>query len=252
MFIEPDWPAPANILALTTTRTGGVSDAPIASLNLAHHVGDKPEAVAANRNVLPQRLPTGASVQWLQQVHGTQVLQASQQACGEYPEADASRTRKSAQACAVMTADCLPVLLCDRAGDVVAAAHAGWRGLPEGVLEYCVTAMAVNPAEIMAWLGPAIGPEAFEVGPEVRSAFLAAASREQVQATEASFVPSSHNRGRYLANLYTLARARLAGLQSANIFGGGYCTHSDSARFFSYRRDGQTGRMASLILIKSQ
>jgi YfiH family protein len=249
-FIEPDWPAPANIVALSTLRGGGASSAPYASLNFADHVDDDSEAVAANRAILSQWLPPGTRVQWLEQVHGSQVVRAG--AAGSCPLADASWSSDRGQACAVMTADCLPVLFCSRAGDVVAAAHAGWRGLLEGVLENTVTAMGVAPADILAWLGPAIGPVAFEVGPEVRSAFLAAASREQVQATDASFVPSSQHRGRYLANLYTLARVRLAGLQSANIFGGGYCTHSDSARFFSYRRDGQTGRMASLILIKSQ
>ena len=249
-FIEPDWPAPANIVALSTLRTGGASSAPYASLNLADHVDDDSDAVAANRAILSQWLPPGTRVQWLEQVHGNQVVRAG--VAGTSPFADASWSRDSGQACAVMTADCLPVLFCSRAGDVVAAAHAGWRGLLEGVLENTVTAMGVAPADILAWLGPAIGPVAFEVGPEVRSAFLAAASRDQVQATAASFVPSPENHGRYLANLYTLARVRLVGLRSANIFGGGYCTHSDSTRFFSYRRDGQTGRMASLILIKSQ
>ena len=248
MLIEPDWPAPANILALTTTRTGGVSDGPFASFNLAHHVGDQPAAVAANRNTLAQGLPTGSSVQWLQQVHGTRVLQASQPMCGDYPEADASVTRSNRVACAVLTADCLPVLLCDRAGSTVAAAHAGWRGLAAGVLESCVRAMAVNPGELMAWLGPAIGPGAFEVGPEVRRAFLEAGD---VRETADCFVAPASREGHFLANLYGLARLRLAAAGVPAVFGGEYCTYEDSSRFYSYRRDGETGRMASLILINS-
>ena len=248
VFIEPDWPAPANILALSTTRSGGVSDAPFASFNLAHHVGDKPAAVTANRGILAQRLPTGASVQWLQQVHGTRVLQASRQTCGDYPDAVGSRTRASGVACAVLTADCLPVLLCDRAGSVVAAAHAGWRGLAAGVLEACVRAMAVNPGELMAWLGPAIGPEAFEVGPEVRQAFLEAVD---VRQTADCFQESASREGYFLADLYGLARLRLAVAGVPAVFGGEYCTYNDTSCFYSYRRDGQTGRMASLILINS-
>ena len=248
-FIEPDWPAPANIVALSTLRDGGASTEPYASLNLADHVEDDSEAVAANRAILSQWLPPGARLQWLEQVHGGRVVRAG--AVGTSPRADASWSRDSGQACVVMTADCLPVLFCSRAGDVVAAAHGGWRGLLEGVLENTVAAMGVAPADILAWLGPAIGPAAFEVGPEVRRAFLAAASRAQLRATDAAFVPNPGNDSRYLANLYTLARLRLGSLDSANIFGGGYCTHTDSGRFFSYRRDGQTGRMASLILINT-
>ena len=166
------------------------------------------------------------------------------------PCADASWSRDSGQACVVMTADCLPVLFCSLAGDVVAAAHAGWRGLLAGVLENTVAAMGVNPADILAWLGPAIGSAAFAVGPEVRSAFLAAASRDQLSATDASFVPSLEKHGYYLADLYALARVRLGVLESGNIFGGNYCTYTDDARFFSYRRDGRTGRMANIILRK--
>jgi YfiH family protein len=249
-FIEPDWPAPAHIVALSTLRDGGTSLEPYASLNLADHVDDDSEAVAANRVILSQWLPPGTRLQWLEQVHGGRVVRAGA-AAGTNATADASWSRDSGQACVVMTADCLPVLFCSRAGDVVAAAHAGWRGLLEGVLENTVAAMGVAPADILAWLGPAIGPTAFEVGAEVRSAFLAAASRALLRATDAAFVPSPGRDSRYLANLYTLASLRLARLESANIFGGGYCTHTDSDRFFSYRRDGHTGRMASLILINT-
>jgi YfiH family protein len=247
-FIEPDWPAPANVVALSTLRGIGASSEPYARLNLADHVGDDSAAVVANRTTLSQWLPAGARLHWLKQVHGSQVVRAD--TAGAIPVADASWSRELGQACVVMTADCLPVLFCSRTGDVVAAAHAGWRGLLEGVLENTVAAMGIAPANILAWLGPAIGPAAFEVGPEVRSAFLHAASREQVQATDACFVPNPENRGHYLADLYTLARLRLGALKSANVFGGDYCTHTDSGRFFSYRRDGQTGRMASVILIK--
>lgn len=248
-FVEPDWPAPANIVALSTLREGGISAEPYASLNLADHVGDDSQAVAANRAILSRWLPAGTQLQWLEQVHGSRVVEAG--SSGTVPSADASWTRHCGQACAVMTADCLPVLFCSRAGDVVAAAHAGWRGLLDGVLENTVAAMGVAPGDILAWLGPAIGPRAFAVGPEVRSAFLAAAGRQQARATEACFIPKPGSPGRYLANLYALARERLGVLNSSNIYGAGSCTFTDSARFFSHRRDGRTGRMVSIILIKA-
>ncbi len=244
-FIEPNWPAPANIIALSTLRNGGSSCAPYATLNLADHVDDDSGAVAANRASLSRWLPAGTRLQWLEQVHGSQVVRAS--AGIDRPCADASWSRDSGQACVVMAADCLPVLFCSLAGDVVAAAHAGWRGMLAGVLENTVAAMGIKPADILAWLGPAIGPAAFAVGPEVRSAFLAAARRDQVSATDASFVPNPENHGYYLADLYALARVRLGALESGNIFGGNYCTYTDDARFFSYRRDGCTGRMANII-----
>ena len=245
--IKPDWPAPANVLALSTTRIGGVSSPPYDSLNLAHHVGDTPAAVDANRQLLAEYLPDRVDVQWLQQVHGTAVLEASKGAPG-YPEADACFTRETRVACAILTADCLPVLLCDRAGSVVAAAHAGWRGLAAGVIESAVRAMQVEPETVIAWLGPAIGPHAFEVGPEVRDAFLAAST---ANAAEACFEPSAAHEGHFLADLYALARLRLNALGVSAVYGGECCTYAESERFFSYRRDGQTGRMASLILINS-
>ena len=244
-FIEPDWPAPANVLAMTTLRSGGSSSGPYASLNLADHVEDDSVSVAANRAALERRLPAGCRLQWLEQVHGNRVINAG--AAGTSC-ADASWSRDCGQACVVMTADCLPVLFCSRSGEVVAAAHAGWRGLLAGVLENTVAAMGARPADILAWLGPAIGPAAFEVGPEVRAAFLADAGGDQIAAIEASFVPSRQNQGHYLADLYALARVRLGALTKSNIFGGDYCTYADSARFFSYRRDGRTGRMASIIV----
>lgn len=236
-WFTPDWPLPPGVHALQTTRLGGVSDAPWRSLNLGDHVGDDPARVAANRALLSARLP--ALPRWLKQVHGTTVLDADADIAG-VPEADAAVARKAARVCVVMTADCLPVLLCDRAGSVVAAVHAGWRGLRAGVLETSVAAMKVAPAGLSAWLGPAIGPLSFEVGAEVREAFVA----DDPGAIEA-FVAGTD--GRYLADLYLLARQRLLRTGVTEIHGGGFCTLRDPARYFSYRRDGITGRMATLI-----
>jgi YfiH family protein len=247
-FIEPEWPAPANILALSTSREGGHSASPYASFNLGHHVGDSAVAVAANRKMLTAALPAGTDIQWLSQIHGTQVVAAGRN--GEYPQADAVWSRHANRACAVLTADCLPVLFCSTSGDRVAAAHAGWRGLLDGVLEATVAAMGVNPDQVLAWLGPAIGPRAFEVGGEVRGKYLAAAPAADESLVEACFPPSEVRSGHYVADLYALARLRLRTVGVTGVFGGGYCTFSDSSRFFSYRRDGQTGRMASLILLR--
>lgn len=246
--IEPHWPAPANVSALCTTRQGGRSAAPYASFNLAQHVGDSQAAVMANRAMLVDCLPFGAEVAWLEQVHGTAVVEA--QPGAPLPVADAQWSRRRGIACAVMTADCLPVLLCSTAGDVVAAAHAGWRGLLDGVLENTVAAMQSPTASVLAWLGPAIGPAAFEVGQEVRAAFLAAAATGDAQRVGGCFIPSAGRPGHWFADLYALARIRLAALGVTRVYGGEYCTHRDASRFFSYRRDGQTGRMASLILLR--
>lgn len=239
-LLFPDWPAPANVRAAQTTRSGGVSPAPWNALNLGDHVGDEALRVAANRAELRQSLP--AEPVWLQQVHGTRVLDAAMAA--ERPEADAAWARQAGVVCAVMTADCLPVLFCDKAGTVVAAAHAGWRGLQAGVLEATLAAMATPAAEILAWLGPAIGPQAFEVGDEVRAAFCSV----DPAAAEAF---REHGNGKWLANIYQLAGQRLRAAGVRSISGGGYCTLSDSARFFSYRRDGVTGRMATLVWLAS-
>ncbi|MBE03218.1 peptidoglycan editing factor PgeF [Marinobacter lutaoensis] len=242
-LVTPDWPAPAGVRALCTTRQGGVSQPPWNSLNLGGHVGDRPEDVVENRRRLAAvtGLPTARLV-WLNQVHGIDVVALTAASAGTLVTADACWTRERGMACAILTADCLPVLLCDQAGQVVGAAHAGWRSLCAGVLERLVTAMPVPAGDVLAWLGPAIGPQRFEVGPEVRAEFLA----RDPQAARA-FVPSSHRPGHYLADLYGLARQRLAQAGVGRVFGGGLCTLSDSERFFSYRRDGQTGRMASLI-----
>lgn len=247
-FIVPQWPAPANVLALSTTRQGGCSASPCESFNLAHHVDDCSAAVVENRQVLASALPQSVQLSWLTQVHGTAVVEAGQG--GQYPEADAQWSRRPGSACAVLTADCLPVLLCSVSGDVVAAAHAGWRGLLAGVLESTVTAMHTNADQLLAWLGPAIGPTAFEVGPEVLEAFLMAAVPSAQSEIANCFTTNLDRFGHYYCDLYALARARLAALGVTQVFGGDWCTYSDAERFFSYRRDGQTGRMASLILLR--
>lgn len=237
-WLVPDWPAPANVQAGCTTRQGGVSEAPYDSLNLGDHVADSVEAVTANRALLRQHRALPAEPAWLKQVHGIAVADAA--AVHDVPEADASFSHSSNVVCAVMTADCLPVLLCDQAGSVVAAAHAGWRGLADGVIEATVMRMGVSASKLMVWLGPAIGPKAFEVGDEVRQQFMAF----DAQAAKA-FRPGEQ--GRWLADIYQLARQRLARLGIEQVYGGHYCTYSDAERFYSYRRDGVTGRMASLI-----
>jgi len=232
----PDWPAPPNVRALQTTRNGGLSAAPYASLNLGDHVGDTPLVVARNRMLLQPLLPSEPV--WLKQVHGTEVADAGQASC--WPQADACITSHPGAVCVVMTADCLPVLLCDERGSVVGAAHAGWRGLCDGVIEQTVRAMHVPPHTLMAWLGPAIGPRAFEVGAEVREAFMA----QQPQAV-AAFTPGAS--GKWFADIYQLARLRLQALGITRVYGGGLCTYTEQQRFFSYRRDGVTGRMGTLI-----
>jgi len=239
--IEPRWPAPATVVALCTTRLGGVSAGPFASFNLARHVGDDAAAVRANRDRLAGLLPVGTELHWLQQVHGTTVVRAG---VGGEPQADAHWSDRAGRACAVLTADCLPVLFCSRYGDRIAAAHAGWRGLAAGVLEATVCALGGEPSTLLAWLGPAIGPAAFEVGPEVREAFLAADP-----SAAACFVPSAERAGHFCADLYGLARLRLRRAGVEAVYGGGFCTYRDAARFYSYRRDGTTGRMASVIAL---
>lgn len=236
-WLLPDWPAPATVRACVTTRTGGMSVPPFDSFNLGDHVGDDPSAVAWNRQHLQGLL--GCRPVWLNQVHSSTAIKAVAGSCAT---ADASWSDVPGEACAVLTADCLPVLFCNRAGTRVAAAHAGWRGLAGGVLETTLDALAVPAEELLVWLGPAIGPAAFEVGPEVREAFVA----QHVDAAEA-FTPS-RNAGRFMADLYQLARIRLAAVGVDAVYGGGLCTFSD-ARFYSYRRAACTGRFASLVWI---
>jgi len=237
-WLIPDWPAPAGVKACVTTRAGGVSLAPFDSLNLGDHVEDSPEAVLENR----RRLTAAFAIQpaWLRQVHGVVVVEADP---GQIAEADGSWTDTPGIACTAMTADCLPALFCNKAGTRVAAAHAGWRGLAAGVLEAAADSLDVAPADILVWLGPAIGPKAFEVGPEVREAFM-----QQLAQTAEAFVPS-HNPGKFLADIYQLARLRLAARGITAVYGGGLCTVTDP-RFFSYRRSPRTGRFASLIWLE--
>ncbi len=238
-WIVPEWPCPAVVHSLITTRRGGVSQGVYASLNLGQHVGDEPGAVMINR----ARVLAGAKSQavWLNQIHGTRVIDAARFGDGQdAPTADAAFSRAVGIACVIMSADCLPVLFCDDAGCIVAAAHAGWRGLLAGVLERTIAAMGVAADHLMAYFGPAIGAQAFEVGDDVRSAFVAADA-----GAVAAFAAGSP--GKWLADIGLLARQRLAAQGVNRIFGGTYCTFSDVDRFFSYRRDGQTGRMASMV-----
>ena len=244
--IVPDWPGmPASVGALSTTRRGGVSGGPYGDdngggLNLGLHVGDDLNAVMQNRALLQASLPSAPV--WLNQVHGAHVVDAA--TAGGIPEADASISTRPGVVCAIMTADCLPVLFADSAGAVVGAAHAGWRGLAQGVLQNTVARMRdAGAGDIMAWLGPAIGPQAFEVGAEVRAAFV-----DADPAADAAFTVQAD--GKYMADIYLLARQALAGCGVRQVDGGSLCTVGDAARFYSYRRDRVTGRMASLIWIR--
>jgi len=238
-FLAADWPVSDTIFAGTTLRPGGASEGVYAGFNLGAHVGDAPQAVANNRRQLRNLLDLPNEPNWLQQAHGTVVVTAP---CtvDAVPEADACITEKPATVCAVMTADCLPVLFARTDGQAVAAAHAGWRGLSAGVLEATIDAFECAPEQLVAWLGPAISQAAFEVGDEVREQFVA-----QDRAAEAAFAANAA--GRWQADLYGLAKLRLRRHGVNAIFGGDHCTFAESDDFFSYRRDGQCGRMASLI-----
>lgn len=240
-WIVPNWPAPARIRALVTTRAGGVSPAPYAGLNLGLRSGDAVAHVLQNRALLRPCLP--GEPKWLRQVHGHRVVRA-EQVQGEV-EADAAVTGERATVCAVMAADCMPVLLCDRAGGVVGIAHAGWRGLAGGVIEQTAREMGTPAERLMAWLGPCIGPARFEVGEDVRAAFSA-----RDPAAAAAFVAYPGRPGKWLCDLYALARRRLHALGVPAVYGGGFCTVNDR-RFYSHRRDrGVSGRMAALIWIE--
>jgi YfiH family protein len=238
-FIVPDWPAPANVKALQTTRIGGISSVPYETFNLGDHVGDTPLAVARNRMSLNTLLPSEPV--WLKQVHGTVVANADMASC--LPQADACIARHRDAVCVVMTADCLPLLLCDTQGSVVGAVHAGWKGLAAGVVEDTIRAMDVAPQNLMAWLGPAISQPAFEVGEEVRALFVDVDPQASV-----AFVPGPQ--GKWFADIYALMRLRLNALGITLIYGGDYCTFCERERFFSYRRDGVTGRMGTFIWLE--
>ncbi|MEE8429439.1 MAG: peptidoglycan editing factor PgeF [Gammaproteobacteria bacterium] len=242
-WIIPDWPAPPCVRALTTTRIGGISVSPFDTLNMARHVGDRAGSVAANRQWLHDSVGLSAQPRWLRQAHGNQIVDAG--VVSAPVEADGSYTRAADTVCVVLTADCLPLLLCERFGAAVAVAHAGWRGMAAGVVEAAVASLApVAPDQLMAWLGPAIGPIAFVVKDEVRATFLA----KDVAAAEA-FHPVAGDR--WQADLYQLARQRLVACGVGGIHGGGFCTYTDEKRFYSFRRNKTTGRMATLIWIQS-
>jgi polyphenol oxidase len=244
-WITPDWPAPARVKAAATLRTGGVSEGTFASFNLGAHVGDDANAVAENRRLLEAALQLPAEPTWLNQVHGTTVVEAGAiDPTAARPAADASVALNNNAVCVVLTADCLPVIFCDRAGTRVAAAHAGWRGLVGGVLAETIKALNVPPSELLAWLGPAIEQDAFEVGPEVLEQFVARDPNNS-----AAF--QTNARGRWQADLYQLARNELARLGLTSVHGGGFKCFADSERFFSYRREPRTGRMATLVWLAS-
>jgi polyphenol oxidase len=261
--MEPDWPAPAQVRAMSTFRGGGASSVPYASLNLGGHVGDAAAAVAENRRCLAAAAGLPSEPVWLAQVHGVNVADldalgpveplgpvgvssgAAASGAGALQPADAAFTRQPGRVCAILTADCLPIVLAADSGDLVAAAHAGWRGLAGGVIEATVRALGIAPGRLMAWLGPAIGPRHFEVGAEVREALLQGDAGAQD-----AFLPNSSSR--FMADLAALARRRLASLGVERIYGAGYCTFADGERYFSHRRDGVTGRQATLIWLQPQ
>ncbi len=236
-WLEPEWPVARHVRVVSTLRAGGASDGPYASLNLAAHVGDDAGRVRENRDRLCEAAALPSEPLWLEQVHGCAVVEAAGQ--GGVPRADSAIATSPGHVCAVMTADCLPVVLVDRAGTRVAAAHAGWRGLAGGVVEATVAALGGDPADLLAWLGPAIGRRAFEVGPEVRQAFI-----DRLPGAGACF--GRNDQGRFQADLYALARIVLASAGVGSVYGGGWCTATEATRFFSFRRDGMTGRMATL------
>ncbi|MGZ8200946.1 MAG: peptidoglycan editing factor PgeF [Methylosarcina sp.] len=235
-LIIPDWPAPENIKSAVTLRTGGVSEGPYESLNMALHVGDDSERVRQNRQIVNILLKLPSEPIWLEQVHGNRVVRARHDLSA--PQFDASFTEEAGMVCAVMTADCLPLLMCAADGSQVAAVHAGWRGFLAGVIGNTVAAFGER--EVMAWLGPAIGPECFEVGSEVRDAFLL-----KSKSSTAAFKAGKN--GKWLANIYQLARNELAEFGITRVYGGNFCTVTEADRFFSYRRESVTGRMATLI-----
>jgi hypothetical protein len=251
LFLTPDWPAPAKVRALCTQRRGGVSLPPYKSLNLGAHVGDEPAAVAENRRRLEAAAELPGPPQWLRQVHGTHVVDLDQSVGSVLQEGDAAVTTRTARVCAILTADCLPVLLAAADGSVVAAAHAGWRGLAGGVLEAtfaALTARSERRVPVIAWLGPAISPAHYEVGDDVRDAFV-----EADPETVIGFIENPG--GRWQCDLYTLARRILLRAGVADVYGGEHCSFAETERFFSHRRDArvgaQTGRMATLVWLES-
>ncbi|MCO6524660.1 MAG: polyphenol oxidase [Candidatus Schmidhempelia sp.] len=244
-LLYPNWRAPKNVHACSTLRQGGISIAPYNSFNLGMHVGDDAIAVAQNRDLLIRKAALPRSPIWLEQVHKTRVINLDYHLPTEPVQADGSYTTKSGQVCVVMTADCLPILFCSQAGDEVAVAHAGWRGLCHGIIENTVHHFHAAPQQIQVWLGPAIGPSYFEVGKEVKKQF----EKRDPNAAQA-FQLINNAQQKYLADIYLLAKQRLNTLGITQIFGGDRCTVSEPDSFFSYRRDHITGRMATMIWLE--
>ncbi len=243
--IQPNWPAPTWVRAITTSREDGVSQGPFSSFNLGFHVNDTPQRVTQNRLNLSQHFNFPYEPIWLNQTHSTDIIEIKSVQFEQAPNADASFTQLTGLPCAVLTADCLPILLCDTNGTQVAAIHAGWRGLANGIIEKTVKAMRLNAhSELMAWMGPAISQPHFEVGTEVRDAFL----KHNLQAAIA-FKPGA-SEGKWMGDLFSLARMRLKEVGLSQIYGGDHCTYTDETQFYSYRRDKQTGRMATLIWLE--
>lgn len=243
-LLRPDWPAPANVRAAVSLRSGGISQPPYQSQNLAQHVGDDPQAVAHNRQQLQAALAL-PEIQWLEQIHGTELTEARPDKLVR--TADGCFTRQTGLACAVLTADCLPILLCDQQGRQVAAVHAGWRGLAGGIVAQAVDQFDAAPDQLLAWLGPAIGPAAFEVGVEVLESFFELAHNPaEADAIGQCFKPGLRPL-RFHADLFALTRFALAQQGVSAVYGGGLCTYADAQRFYSYRREPVTGRLASLI-----
>ncbi len=242
-YFTPDWPAPIKVKSLSTTRIGGVSTSPYSSLNLATHVGDNPIHVAHNRQKISSIAHLPEQPRWLEQTHGTRVLESHEWQLNI--NADAMYSCQPQHVCTVMTADCLPVLVCNKQGTYVAAIHAGWRGLADGIIEKTIQTYQGNNDDLLIWLGPAIGAQQFEVGHDVLDYFT-----QQGFDTSQSFIPST--KGHYLADIYGLARQHIARSGVENIYGGDLCTVSEPNEFFSYRREGITGRMASMIWIDTK
>lgn len=259
-WIKPTWPAPSQVKAFSTVRTGGVSAKPFDSFNLGNHVGDDPRSVAENRNILSQGLRLPETPRWINQVHGTDIIDLENYpvtSLPNLPNADASISFKPHQVALVLTADCLPILLCDQKASCIAAIHAGWRGLAAGIIQRAVEKLKCDPSSLMAWLGPAIGPTAFEVGQEVKEAFSLAGDEKAFKALtstsgKTSGKTSGQTPGKWLADLYILARLRLAHLGIQNIYGGEYCTFKEEDKFFSYRRANPTGRQATIIWLEPE
>jgi len=247
--IFADWAVSPSIVAFTTTRQGGVSEPPFSSFNLAIHVGDDSHRVASNRALLKGLLPVQLEWQWLEQVHGNDAVVVNR--AGPALSADAVLTTHPNLVCCVQTADCLPLFVAAVDGAEVAVIHAGWKGLASGIIENTISRMSTPTSSLAVFLGPAIGPCHFEVGEEVRSSFLAVVgSSSLIPAMEACFTPSE-NRGKYMADLYAIARLKLSAIGLNRISGGDYCTYCDDDKFFSYRRDGVTGRMLNAIYIEA-